>query len=259
MALLEMNGVRKSFGGLLAVFDVSFQVQRGQIKAVIGPNGAGKTTIFNLLCGIETVSAGLISFDGRDVTRLPSHVIAHLGMARTFQTVRLFGKMTVLQNVMVGRHCRSRSEVLASGLLLPGARREEREIAEKALELLDFVGLAPRVAERAYDLPYGQQRLLELARALATEPKLLLLDEPAAGLNDAETGALSDLIRRVRDRGVTVLLVEHDMGLVMDISDEVVVLDHGEKIAEGPPDAISTDERVIEAYLGRGVANAQAG
>lgn len=256
MALLEAKDVRKSFGGLLAVFDVSFEVQRGQIKAIIGPNGAGKTTIFNLLSGIEPVTAGSIFFDGRDITRLPSHVIAPLGIARTFQTVRLFGRMSVLRNVMVGRHCRSKSEVLATGLLLPAARREEREITERSMELLRFVGLAHRADEPAQDLPYGQQRLLELARALATEPKLLMLDEPAAGLNDAETEALSDLIYRIREQGTTVLLVEHDMGLVMDISDEVMVLDHGEKIAEGPPDVVSSDERVIEAYLGGGATSA---
>ncbi|MCL5265822.1 MAG: ABC transporter ATP-binding protein [Chloroflexi bacterium] len=259
MTLLELDRVNKSFGGLLAVCGVTFKVHAGQIKALIGPNGAGKTTIFNLLSGIESVSSGSITFDGLEITRKPPHVIASLGLARTFQTVRLFGKMTVLQNVMVGRHCRSKSEVLATGLLLPSALREEREIGEKSMELLRFVGLGHRASDRAHDLPYGQQRLLELARSMATEPKLLLLDEPAAGLNDAETEVLSDLIYRIREQGITILLVEHDMGLVMDISDEVMVLDHGEKIAEGPPDVVSNDERVIEAYLGGGLKSAQAG
>ena len=256
MALLEVDRVSKSFGGLLAVSSVTFSVHAGQIKALIGPNGDGKTTIFNLLSGIESVTSGTIFFDGCDITRSPSHVIARLGLSRTFQTVRLFGRMTVLQNVMVGRHCRSRSEVLATGLLFPRALREEREIAEKSMEILRFVGLEHRSNERASDLPYGQQRLLELARSLATEPRLLLLDEPAAGLNDAETAVLSDLIHLVREKGVTILLVEHDMGLVMDISDEVMVLDHGEKIAEGPPDTVTNDERVIEAYLGGGLKSA---
>lgn len=256
MALLELDRVKKSFGGLLAVNDVSFEVRQGQVKALIGPNGAGKTTIFNLLCGIEPLSGGRIRFDGRDISGKGSHIIAKLGIARTFQNLRLFGKMTVLQNVMVGRHCRSKSEVLATGLLLPSARREERDIADKAAELLSFVGLSHRANERAHDLPYGQQRLLELARALATEPKLLLLDEPAAGLNDAETEELASLIQKIREQGITTLLVEHDMGLVMDISDEIVVLDYGVKIAEGPPEVVSTDEQVIEAYLGRGVKSA---
>lgn len=256
MTLLRLDNVKKSFGGLLAVRDVSFEVQEGQIKALIGPNGAGKTTTFNLICGIDTLSSGQIHFDGKDISRKPSHVIAKLGMARTFQNLRLFSKMSVLENVMVGRHCRSHGEVLATGLLLPQAQRQERSITDKAMELLDFVGLSSRSRERAHELPYGQQRLLELARALATDPKLLLLDEPAAGLNDAETEALANLIQKIRDKGITILLVEHDMGLVMDISDDVVVLDYGGKIAEGPPDVVSNDERVIEAYLGRGAKSA---
>lgn len=250
MALLEVKELTKVFGGLVAVDNVSFTVSDGQIKALIGPNGAGKTTIFNLLTGIEPPAKGGITFKGKPVGGLKSHRICALGIGRTFQNTQLFGEMTVLENVMVGRHPRTKSGLLVSALKLPFTRVEEESILQKSQEILKFVGLADKASQQAKNLPHGDRHLLEIARALATEPELLLLDEPAAGLNSSETERLGETIYRIRDKGITILLVEHDMGLVMKISDEVLVLDYGKKIAEGPPLLIQEDEQVITAYLG---------
>jgi branched-chain amino acid transport system ATP-binding protein len=248
--LLEAKGLHRSFGGVHAVRDVSMQVHRGTIKAVIGPNGAGKTTLFNLIAGTISPQRGEVTFQGRRITAWKPHAVAGLGIARTFQTTKLFPHMTVLENVMVGRHPRTRSGFLAGMLNLPCTWREDCEIREKAQAILEELGLADYAGETASNLPFGRQRLVEFARALATEPVLLLLDEPAAGLNIYETKELSELILKIRDRGITCLVVEHDMSLVMNISDDVVVLDQGQKIAEGPPQAIQRNAEVIRIYLG---------
>jgi branched-chain amino acid transport system ATP-binding protein len=248
--LLETKGLHRSFGGVHAVKDVSFTVATGAIKAVIGPNGAGKTTLFNLIAGTLAPQRGDVVFRGKPITGHKPHSIAALGIARTFQTTRLFPHMTVLENVMVGRHARTRSGFLAGMLNLPGTWREHRHTEETARAILDELGLSAHAPEPACNLSFGRQRLVEFARALATEPSLLLLDEPAAGLNIYETQELSQLILKIRDTGVTCLVVEHDMSLVMNISDEVVVLDQGQKIAEGPPAAIQRNPEVIRVYLG---------
>ena len=248
--MLRVVHLVKQFGGLRAVSDVSFDVVPGQIKAMIGPNGAGKTTIFNVITGVDVSTEGEIAFRGERITGLKPHQIAARGLSRTFQNVQLFDHMSVLENVMVGRHTRTVSGMLSAALRLPKTRAEERAIREAAMERLVFVGLDRHAEDLAANLPFGQQRTLEFARALATEPELLLLDEPAAGLNSHEAALLADLILKIREQGVTVLLVEHDMELVMDISDEVVVLNYGEKIAEGKPEEVQNDERVIAAYLG---------
>jgi branched-chain amino acid transport system ATP-binding protein len=248
--LLETRNLHRFFGGLHAVKNVSFKVPRGAIKAIIGPNGAGKTTLFNLIAGTLAPHGGEVLFAGKPITAWRPHAIAVLGIARTFQTTRLFGQMTVLENVMVGRHPRTRSGFLAGMLNLPRTWREDREIEAAALAILEDLGLRAHAFETAANLPFGRQRLVEFARALATEPAVLLLDEPAAGLNIYETQALADLILKIRDRGVTCLVVEHDMSLVMNVSDEVVVLDQGQKIAEGPPRAIQQNPEVIRIYLG---------
>jgi branched-chain amino acid transport system ATP-binding protein len=248
--LLEIQGLHRSFGGVHAVRDVSFQVPAGAVKAVIGPNGAGKTTLFNLIAGTLTPHQGEVLFRGKPITAWKPHAVAALGIARTFQTTKLFGHMTVLENVMMGRHTRTRAGFLAGMLSLPWTWREHRETTEKAALVLQDLGLSRHAGETAANLPFGRQRLVEFARALATEPALLLLDEPAAGLNIYETQELAQLILKIRDRGVTCLVVEHDMSLVMNISDEVVVLDQGQKIAEGPPSAIQRHPEVIRVYLG---------
>jgi len=250
MALLSVENISKHFGGLDALSDVTFAVHRDQIKALIGPNGAGKTTLFNVISGSYQPEKGRVTFAGSELTRRSPHRICRMGVGRTFQHSLVFDDMTVLDNVAVGRYTRTKAGVLAGALTLPVHRREERETVRAAHEALRRVSLDHKAAELAGNLPMGERHLLEIARALASEPRLLLLDEPAAGLNDEETARLGETVRRIRTEGVTVLLVEHDMTFVMDISDEVVVLDYGRKIAEGPPIMIQDNEEVIKAYLG---------
>ncbi|GBC63696.1 ABC transporter ATP-binding protein [Desulfonema ishimotonii] len=250
MSLLTLNKLTKKFGGLTAVDNVSFDADAGSVVGLIGPNGAGKTTVFNLITGNYQPNGGDIIFDGQSVAGLLTHKIVSLGIARTFQTIRLFQNLSVLENVLAGCHCRMKSGIFGGMFCTPAQRREERDALKLALRELEFVGLRQDAEQLSSNLSYGNQRLLEIARALATKPRLLILDEPAGGMNEQETDSLIRLIRRMRERGLTILLIEHDMGLVMEACQKLVVIEYGKKIAEGHPEEIKENPRVIEAYLG---------
>lgn len=250
--ILEVKDLVMKFGGLMALANLDLKVKKGIIKTVIGPNGAGKTTLFNIITGAFSPTEGSVYFNGQLIQNLRAHQIACLGVSRTFQTVELFGNMTVLENVMLGCHTRIWSSFLASGLYWPSARRKEEQIRLRAVEILDFIGLGKKFNESADSLPLGEQKILEIGRALATDPQLLCLDEPAGGLNETEKETASSLIQAIKGKGITVLLVEHDMRMVMNISDEILVLNYGEMIAEGSPEEIKNNQKVIEAYLGSG-------
>ena len=250
--MLEIRGITQRFGGVTALEDVSFSIRPNEITGVIGPNGAGKTTLFNIISGIYHQTSGTIVFDGKDVSGLPPEKLALRGLVRTFQNVELFNQMTVLENAMVGLHTRSRSGLLSCMFKTPGNLSEERRIRERALHWLEYTGIADLADLQAGNLSFGKGRMLEIARAMALEPRIILMDEPAAGLNNRETGELATLIRKIRDSGVTVVLVEHDMELVMDVCDSILVLNLGRSLAEGTPREIQENRAVIAAYLGEG-------
>ncbi|MHB1653056.1 MAG: ABC transporter ATP-binding protein [Desulfitobacteriaceae bacterium] len=252
MNLLTLNNVTIRFGGLTAVDSLNLDVRQGEILALIGPNGAGKTTVFNLITAIYKPTEGTITFDGKAISATSTHQIANMGITRTFQTIRLFPELLVIDNVRIGAHCRGEAGLLSALIRYPSMRKEEEELMEMAEKALEFLGLAHKRNEIAKNLSYGDQRKLEIARALVSKPKIILLDEPAAGTNPQEKGLLMDTILKIRDTGVTVFLVEHDMKLVMGISERIAVLDYGKKIAEGSPEEIRNNQAVIEAYLGSG-------
>jgi len=250
--VLEAKGISVQFGGLLAVNSVDFDIPKQSVVSLIGPNGAGKTTFFNVLTGLYKPSAGSINYDGRDITDLPPHKIAESGIARTFQNIRLFGLMTAQENLLVAMHSHLKAGITSTILRTPKQRREEREAEERAQEILEFAGIGKWTHEFARNLSYGDQRRLEVARALALQPKVLLLDEPTAGMNPQESQVFIDFVRRlVKERDISIMLIEHDMKVVMSVSERITVLDQGEKIAEGTPDQIKNNARVVEAYLGK--------